>query len=70
MWASIVLIVYLALPGELTVREVWIDIEKCGEMVQMGPIAVSAEVVAVNKWKREHDGWTVARRMCLDGRLS
>lgn len=70
MWASIVLIVFLAAPGELTVREVWIDIPKCGGMVQMGPIAVSAEAVAVSKWKREHEGWEVARRMCLDGRLS
>lgn len=68
MWASIVLIVYLATSTELTWREVWIDVPKCGGVVQMRPVVVSAEAVMIQKWEREHEGWEVARRSCVDGR--
>ena len=70
MWASIVLIVFLAAPGQVTWKEVWVDIDACGKTVQMGPMVLNVEAMEVAKWKREHKGWTVVGRSCLMGRLA
>ncbi len=69
MWAALVLTIVMALPNQFMMETRWVEVQgaKCGQMVAMGPVKMSADRVTLGRWKAGHKHWKVVKWECRQG---